>query len=82
MTIKIENETVYTTEVAEVRGNTYRITHAQGKFNYIEVCKLTNNPFGGRIGKEFKTWDEAARHYKSAEMRTVLLLCELNFKRI
>ena len=60
-----------------VKGHRYRVTEYKGRFNYVEVCKENANPFGGRIGTDFKTWDEAARHYKSPEMKTALLVAEL-----
>lgn len=78
----IETETIYISKRVTVKGNIYRISQAIGRYNYIEICKMTNNPFGGRIGKDFKSWDEATRHYKSPEMKTALLMAEIDFQHI
>lgn len=78
----IETETIYISKRVTVKGNIYRITQAKGRFNYISVCKTTNNPFGGILGKDFKSWDEATRHYKSPEMKTALLMAEIDFQHI
>jgi len=40
---------------------------------FVEVTKVTNNPFGGRLGKDFDTLDKAIAHYKSPEMKVLLL---------
>lgn len=74
------NETEYKNELVKVLGNTYRISQAKGRFNYVAVCKVTNNPFGGVIGKEFENFDKASLHYKSPEMKVALLIVENNFK--
>lgn len=78
----IETETIYISRKVTVKGNIYRIGQAKGRHNYIEVCKITNNPFGGKLGKDFQTWDEATRHYKSPEMKTALLMAEIDFQHI
>jgi hypothetical protein len=71
-----ENNTTYTTTEILVKGNIFAITVVIGKYNYVNVRKVTNNPFGS-IGKDFANFDEAARNYKSAEMKTALLKVEL-----
>lgn len=80
MKTSTSNGTMYKSQDVLVLGNTYRITQASGASNYIEVCKKTNNPFGGRIGKEFSSFDRASLHYKSPEMKIALLMAENNFK--
>lgn len=79
MQIQQINNTVFLTKNVIVTGQNYRITQAKGKLNYIEICKTTNNPFGGRIGKDFKTFDDAQKHYKSPGLKVELLLCESEF---
>ncbi len=60
-----------------VKGNHYTVLVVTGRHNYVSVTKKTNNPFGGKIGKDFKTFNDAAKHYKSPEMKTELLKIEL-----
>ncbi len=71
-----ENNATYTTREIIVKGNTYAVTVVTGKYNYVSILKLTNNPFR-TIGKEFANFTEAAKNYKSAEMKTELLKIEL-----
>lgn len=71
-----KNEATYTTTNAEVKGNTFAICVVTGRYNYVSVRKVTNNPFG-TLGKEFANFDEAAKNYKSPEMKTALLKVEL-----
>lgn len=40
---------------------------------FIEVTKVTNNPFGGRLGTDFESLDKAIAHYKSPEMKVLLM---------
>lgn len=75
MTTFTQNEITYTTHKIEVRGNKYAVTVATGKMNYINVVKLTNNPFRGP-GLVFENFDQAQKHYKSAEMKVELLKIE------
>lgn len=69
-------ETTYTSTEITAKGQTYVVTVASGKHNYVAVRKTSNNPFG-TLGKEFANFDEAARHYKSPEMKTELLKVEM-----
>ena len=71
-----ENNATYTTREIIVKGNTYAVTVVTGKYNYVSILKLTNNPFR-TIGKEFANFTEAAKNYKSPEMKTELLKIEL-----
>ncbi len=65
--------TTYTTYAA---GN-FEITVVSGQFNHITISK--NMPLIQRasLGKDFKTFDEAAKAYKSAEIKSALLQIEL-----
>jgi hypothetical protein len=76
MTTFTENNATYTTREILVRGNVFAVTIVTGRFNYVSVRKVTNNPFGP-IGKDFANFDEAIKNYKSAEMKTELLKIEL-----
>jgi len=79
MEISIINGATYKTTQVQVLGNTYTIAEVTGKYNYVNVRKETNNPFK-TLGKEFKNWDVACRAYKSPEMKTALLMAEINFQ--
>ena len=66
----------------EIKGNIFEITrylYSTGT-QYISITKKTNNPFGGIIGRDFPNWEEAAKSYKSPEMKTALLMAEIEFK--
>ena len=71
-----QNNATYTTREISVRGNIFAVTVVSGKYNYVSIRKVTNNPFG-TIGKEFANFDEAVKNYKSPEMKTELLKIEL-----
>lgn len=71
-----QNNATYTTKEILVKGNIFAVTIVTGRYNYVSIRKVTNNPFG-TIGKEFANFDEAARNYKSSEMKTELLKIEL-----
>jgi hypothetical protein len=52
----------------KVYGNRYRITwraYRRGGNVQIDVTKIDNNPFGGVVGKEFETFADAQKAYKS-----------------
>jgi len=73
-----ENDATYTTHEVKVLGNTYHVTIVTGRYNYICIQKITNNPWL-TAGIEFANFDEAVKHYKSAEMKIALLKIEMNF---
>jgi hypothetical protein len=79
ITTSTTNGAKYSTITKKVAGNTWEFMQVSGTYNYISVCKKTNNPFGGRMGKDFKTFEAAAKHYKSPEMKTALLMAEIEF---
>ena len=68
--------TTYTTYKNQIKGNTFSITVATGKHNYVNVTKITNNPFGTG-GKDFSNFDKATKSYKSPEMKSFILQVEL-----
>ena len=69
--------TSYKTTQVKILGNTWNITLASGQSNYVQVTKWTNNPWG-RIGKQYPNFQAAAQAYKSPEMKTALLMAEMN----
>lgn len=70
---------IYTTIETIVAGNTWQITKVVGMYNAITVLKVTNNPYR-TLGKPFASFTAAANHYKSAEMKTALLMAEIEFE--
>jgi hypothetical protein len=67
--------TTYTTFTSEIRGNKFSVLVVSGKYNYISVSKLTNNPFR-TSGREFSNYDEAVKAYKTPEMKSFLFQIE------
>jgi DNA repair protein RadC len=67
------NGTKYLSWDFENKGNKWNITVFWGKFNYISVLKKTNNPFGGRMGKDFKSMDEAIANYKDPSIQANII---------
>lgn len=77
MTIETINGITYTSQDFEIKGNTFSIMVVTGRVNYVNVLKKTNNPFK-TLGKQYKDFTEAAAAYKSPEMKTALLMAEMN----
>lgn len=71
------SHTTYHTIEFKALGNTWTACVASGLFNYVQITKMTNNPFRG-MGKQFDTWEAAAASYRSPAMKTALLMAELN----
>lgn len=74
-----QNKTSYSSKHFNAKGQEYCVIIAKGEYNYINVQKVSNNPFRGP-GKDFKSFDDAVSHYKCPEIKTALLLIELNIK--
>jgi DNA repair protein RadC len=55
------------------KGNKWNVLVAWGRNNYLSVLKKTNNPFGGRIGTEYKSVDEALAKYKDPTIQANIL---------
>lgn len=77
-TMLVTANTTYTSTQITVKGQIYTVTVASGLHNYVSVLKVSNNPYR-TLGKQFANFDEAARHYKTPEMKTELLKIELGF---
>jgi hypothetical protein len=72
----IKNDTTYTTHQVIIKNTKWNIMVVEGKFNYISVQKVIT---GMRtMAKDFKTFDEATKNYKNAELKLALLKIELN----
>ena len=68
--------TTYTVYNTQIKGSTFEVLVCNGKFNYINIRKTSNNPFL-LAGKDFKNFDLAIQSYKSPEMKTFLLQIEM-----
>ena len=73
----IANGSLYTTKKIEVKGKFYSVLVVTGKFNYILVSQDMHYSRRGSLGREFKSFDEAVKAYKSPEMKTELLKVEM-----
>lgn len=70
----------YRSVIVEIgKATKYRILQVVGKLNYVEICKLTNNPFGGVIGTEYSDFNEAQAHYRNPSLKTAILMAEQMF---
>ena len=69
-----QNETTYTTTVFFIKTVEYRVTVASGKFNYVNVNKIT--AIRG-LGRDFINFTEAAKAYKTPQIKIELLKIEL-----
>lgn len=72
---EIANGATY--KVVEITGkkNTWAFMMVSGKYNYVTVRKVSNNPFG-MLGKQFDSFDQAQENYKMPELKTMILLAE------
>jgi len=76
------NGSIYTSYSVEIKAIKYTILLVYGKNNYISVSKDMPNAQRATLGKEFKTFVEASKFYKSAEIKTALMLIELEFNNL
>lgn len=67
-------KTTYTTTVIEAGKKSYSVLVANGRFNYVSI-KQNNHVRGA--GKEFANFDEAVKHYNTAEIKGQLLMVEM-----
>lgn len=76
-----KNGNIYRSATIVVRGNRYTVTQVDFPDNTLKsvnIIKITNNPYR-TLGKDFKDYNEATLHYKSAEMKVELLKIETGF---
>jgi hypothetical protein len=66
------NGTTYTAVQIKVSGNVFSFMQVSGRFNYVNITKVTNNPFR-TSGKQFDSWADAEAAYKSPEMQIAIL---------
>jgi hypothetical protein len=65
------NGSTYKSVEIKVKGNIFCFMAVTGKFNYINVSKVTNNPFR-TAGKVFENWEFAEANYGSPEMQMAI----------
>jgi hypothetical protein len=72
---KLNKMTTYKTFQKTIKGNVWNITVVEGKFNYVNIKKSTNNPFG-IAGKDYANFDVAQEAYKCSELKYFILEVE------
>lgn len=72
VSINIANDSTYKSTDIKANGQVFGFMQVSGKFNYINVVKLSSNPFK-TVGKDFNTWEEVEAAYKSADMQIAIL---------
>jgi hypothetical protein len=72
------NNSTYKSTNVTIGKTIFSVMQVTGKLNYISIRKETNNPFK-TLGKDFKNFNEAVRHYKNPTMKVELLKIELGF---
>jgi hypothetical protein len=70
-----ENGTTYTSYEFTIKKTTYSVIKVTGKHNYINVKQENNRRMN--LGKNFNTFDEAAKSYKNPQIKIELLKIEL-----
>lgn len=73
-TITTSGATYKTVEV-RASGNVWAFTQVTGKYQYVNVRKVTNNPYKG-LGNDFPTWDAVESHYNSLPMQMAILTAQ------
>lgn len=66
----------YTTTAFFLKNTEYRVMVVTGKYNYVNVRKVTANPYG-ICGKDFTNFDEATKAYKNPQIKLELLKIEM-----
>jgi hypothetical protein len=69
-----QNDSTYTSIEQVVRGKKYSFMTVEGKFNYVNITCI-DSPFRS-VGRQFDNWTEAAKAYKSKEMKLAILKVE------
>ena len=73
---EIANDSIYTTTTFFLKNTEYRVMVVTGKYNYVNVRKVTANPYG-ICGKDFTNFDEATKAYKNPQIKVELLKIEM-----
>ena len=73
--------TTYTTIEITIGKTVYNVTKATGASNYVNVFKVTNNPWKS-LGKDFADFDEAISNYKNPKMKVALINFENDLNKV
>jgi hypothetical protein len=76
------NGSIYTSYSVQMKGKKYTILLVYGISNYISISQDMPNFSRATLGKDFKTFEAASNFYKSAEIKTALMLIELEFNNL
>ena len=71
--------TTYTSHIVEIGKTKYVVSVVEGNHNYVNVRKVTANPYG-LTGKQFDNFEEAIAHYKNPSMKVELLKIQTGTK--
>jgi hypothetical protein len=71
-----QNQTTYNTIEIQIGKTVFAVCSVSGKSNYVNVRKITSNPFL-TVGKDFENFDQAIANYKNPKMKVELI----NFER-
>jgi hypothetical protein len=72
--INTVNGTTYTTTSFLIKNTEYRVMVVTGKYNYVNVCKVSAIR---SFGKDFLNFDEATKAYKNNQIKLELLKIEM-----
>ncbi len=73
----ISNGSVYKTVAISKGKIKWVFTKVFGEINYVSIRKAYANPFG-MTGKDFESFDQAQENYKSADVKSMILMAELS----
>ena len=76
------NDSTYYSVPFKVKNTQWTVLFVWGKINYVSIRKVSNNPMGYAIGKEFKNIDQALETYKTPEMKNQLIQSEFRAKKL
>jgi hypothetical protein len=69
-----ENGTIYRTVSFNIKNTKYNVMIVSGKYNYVNVSKVS---VLRNLGKDFKNFDEATKAYKNPQIKIELLKIEM-----
>lgn len=69
---QVINGSTYSSINVMIKGNIWTVMVVVGIYNYLNVLKVTNNPFG-TLGKRFDNLEALVTNYKSPEMHLGIL---------
>lgn len=73
----IANGSIYKSVIISKGKIKWSFTKVFGKINYVSIRKAYANPFG-MTGKQFESFDQAQENYKSADVKSMILMAEVS----